>query len=232
MSVEDTCLTRRRKALYFYYCRLSPRENIFLLCISGKAHQVWISKNLILPLFHPLGQLQLRSDACSFQRCRIQLTDCRPESDIQVMAEAMPADHGQISRFLAQSLSDMAVQPSLHGMREQTAGEPELEKGTKHDTKPSVSTKGSGDPLALGDRLSQQHTVRSRIPTDAAAQEISLIRALLRQKPPEACAEEDADLVFVKKLQAEELRRGSAAALSSKKRSASTLDRYFKKHKP
>ena len=77
----------------------------------------------------------------------------------------------------------------------------------------------------------KEGVTRGRQGSDAAAQELALIRMALSQKAEDAS--EDADMLLAKKLQAEELQRGgpSAAPALPKKRTASTLDQFFKRQK-
>ena len=73
---------------------------------------------------------------------------------------------------------------------------------------------------------------QSRIPADAATRELSRIREILHERASEAVAGEDADLALAKRLQAEELRHHRLAVPTAKKRTASTLDQFFKKQRP
>lgn len=72
---------------------------------------------------------------------------------------------------------------------------------------------------------------KGRIGNDAAAQELSLIKAALSQAVQDASSSEDADLALAKKLQAEEFQRNRAVSNAPKKKAASTLDRFFKRQK-
>ena len=68
---------------------------------------------------------------------------------------------------------------------------------------------------------------KGRQNSDAAAQELALIRTALSQQIEDVS--EDADMLLAKKLQAEELQKGRPSASVPKKRAAPTLDNFFKR---
>lgn len=75
----------------------------------------------------------------------------------------------------------------------------------------------------------KEGVAKGREGSDAAAQELALIRMALSQTPEDAV--EDADMLLAKKLQAEELQKSRPSVSLSKKRTASTLDKFFKRQK-
>ena len=68
---------------------------------------------------------------------------------------------------------------------------------------------------------------KGRQNSDAAAQELALIRTALSQQIEDVS--EDADMLLAKRLQAEELQKGRPSASLPKKRAAATLDKFFKR---
>ena len=62
--------------------------------------------------------------------------------------------------------------------------------------------------------------------------ELPSIKTMFSQKAASALAEEDADLILAKRLQAEEFQKGRTVVSAPKKRSRSTLDQFFKRQKP
>ena len=98
---------------------------------------------------------------------------------------------------------------------------------------PEKRESGQGLRGLRGDGMTESRkegVTKGRQSTDAAEQELALIRMALSQKAEDAS--EDADMLLAKRLQAEELQRGrpSASALP-KKRTASTLDNFFVRRK-
>ena len=140
---------------------------------------------------------------------------------------SMPQEPQREALALAASES---FHPALHGRKEAVWVKNERIADTLPPEKRDLA-QGLGGLRGNGTTESRKEGVtKGRQGSDAAAQQLALIKMALSQKVEDAS--EDADMLLAKKLQAEELQRGRPSASAvPKKRTASTLDKFFKRQK-